>query len=165
MRHGVGFQHFTFGRHGRLELVEQPRFAGSRFRDRRNDLPMTTARQFERMRHLPKLALAPDKLRQAAPHRYLEMAARRSRPDHLVNVDWLANAFDFSRPEVAQFEVTLDQMPRILANYDATRRRDRLHPRRQVAHMSHGRVLGVPARVDHAQNYFARVDPDTDLDS
>src|SRR5260370_17003066 len=102
---------------------------------------MTTARQFERMRHLPKLALAPDKLRQAAPHRYLEMAARRSRPDHLVNVDWLANAFDFSRPEVAQFEVTLDQMPRILANSHPPPPPAPLHPPPPVAPLSH---LPVP---------------------
>ena len=30
--------------------------------------------------------------------------------------------------------------------------------------MSHRRVLGVPARVDQAENYFARVDPNTNLD-
>src|SRR5260370_11600999 len=56
-------------------------------------------------------------------------------------------------------------MARILANYDASRRGHGLHPRREVGHMSNRRVLSVPARVDQAENYFARVDPDTDLDS
>src|SRR5712664_2062346 len=93
------------------------------------------------------------------------MAAQRSRADHLIDVDRLANAFDFGRPETAQFEVTLDQMPRILANYDATRRRHGLHPRREIGRMTHRRVLGVPAGMYHAQDHFARVDPDTDLDS
>src|SRR5229473_2608376 len=93
------------------------------------------------------------------------MAAQRSDADNLVNVDWLANAFDFSRPEVAQFEVTLDQMSRILANYDAARRRHGLHPRREVGRMTHRGVLSVPAAMDHPQDYFTGIDPDTDLDS
>jgi hypothetical protein len=126
---------------------------------------MTIACQFERARHLLELALAPDKLRQAAPHRHVKVTVQRSDTDHLVDVYRLFDAFDFSRPEVAQFEVTLDQTARILANYDASRRGHGLHPRREVGHMSNRRVLGVSARVDHAENYFARVDPDTDLDS
>src|SRR5712664_3777280 len=93
------------------------------------------------------------------------MAAHRSCADHLVNVDWLANAFDFSRPEVAQFEVALDQTARILADYDATRRRHGLHPRREIGRMTHRGVLSVPAGMYHAQDHFAGVDTDTHLDS
>src|SRR5216684_5847757 len=91
------------------------------------------------------------------------MASYRPRADHLVDVDWLADAFDFSRPEVAQFEVALDQTARILANYDATRRRHGLHPRRQVSRMAHRGVFSVPAGMDHAQDHFAGIDPDTDF--
>src|SRR5216684_9330896 len=76
---------------------------------------MTAARQFQRALQLGYFALAPDELGKPAPRCQFEMAACRFCPDHLVDVDWLADAFDFSRPEVAQFEVTLDQMPRILA--------------------------------------------------
>ena len=93
------------------------------------------------------------------------MAAQRPDAHHLVDAERLANSFDFGLAQRAQFEVTLDQTACSLADYDATRRRDRLHPRREVRHMSNRRVLGVPARVDHAENHFARIDPDTDLDS
>src|SRR5713101_6467645 len=55
-------------------------------------------------------------------------------------------------------------MPRIFADHYSASRRGGLHPRSEVGHMSNRRVLGVSARVDHAENYFARVDPDTDLD-
>ncbi len=65
---------------------------------------------------------------------------------------------------MAEFEVALNQMARALTDNDTTRRRDRLHPRRQVGHMTNRRVLGVPARVDHAENHFAGIDPDTDFE-
>src|SRR5712692_6397158 len=56
-------------------------------------------------------------------------------------------------------------MPRIRADDDTARRCKSLHPRRQVRRMTNRRVLGVPTRVDHAKNYFAGVDPDTEFDA
>src|SRR6266849_4785872 len=125
---------------------------------------MTAARQFQRALQLGYFALAPDELGKPAPRCQFEMAACRPCADHLVDVDWLADAFDFSRPEVAQFEVALDQTARILANYDPTRRRHGLHPRREVGSMSHRGVLSVPAGMYHAQDHFAGVDPDADFE-
>src|SRR6266851_2795332 len=93
------------------------------------------------------------------------MAAQRSWTDHLVDVDWLVNAFDAGRPQIEEFEVTLDQTAGIITDYDTVGRCDRLHPRRQVSRMANRGVLGVPAGMDHAQDYFAGVDPDANLDS
>src|SRR6266851_4024498 len=103
--------------------------------------------------------------RQPTPHRELKVTVQRSDTDHLVDVYRLFDAFDFSRTQLAQLEITFDQVPRIFADDYAARRRGRLHPRREVSCMSHRRVLGVPARVDHAENYFTGVDADADLDS
>src|SRR6266851_5110250 len=103
--------------------------------------------------------------RQPTPLRQFEMTVQRADTDHLVDVYRLFDAFDFSRTQLAQLEITFDQVPRIFADYYAARRRGRLHPRREVSCMSHRRVLGVPARVDHAENYFTGVDADADLDS
>jgi hypothetical protein len=50
------------------------------------------------------------------------------------------------------------------ANYDATCWRNRLHPRREVGRMTHRRVLSVPAGMDHPQDHFAGIDPDTDFE-
>src|SRR6266851_5813643 len=93
------------------------------------------------------------------------MAVQRPDAHYLVDAERLANSFDFGLAQRAQFEVALDQTACFLADDDTACRRCPLHPRREVGHMSNRRVLGVPSRVDHAQNYFARVDPDTDLDS
>src|SRR6266851_5099685 len=165
MRHRVGFEHLAIAWQHRLELIDQPRLAGSRLRHRGDNLTVTAARQLQRTLHLGNFALAPDELRQPAPRRQFEMTVQRSDTDHLVDVYRLFDAFDFSRTQLAQLEITFDQVPRIFADDYAARRRGRLHPRREVSCMSHRRVLGVPARVDHAENYFTGVDADADLDS
>ena len=125
---------------------------------------MTVASQLQCALHLGHFPLAANELRQPPPRRKFKMAAQRSSADHLVDVDWLADAFDLGRPEVAQLEVTLDQTPRILANYDATCWRNRLHPRREVGRMSYRSVLSMPAGMYHAQDHFAGVNPDADFE-
>ncbi len=124
---------------------------------------MTAPRQFQRALQLGHFALAPDELRQPTPLCQLEMAAQRPDANHLVDAERLAYPFDFPRAQIAQFEVALDQTARLLTDHDATRRGDRLHPRREVRHMTNWGVLSVPAGVDHAQNHFASVDTDTRL--
>ncbi len=164
VRHRIGFQHLAVAGQHCLELIHQPRLAGSRLRHRRDDLALACPGQFQRTLHLGHFALAPDELREPAPRCQFEMPTQRSDTRHLVDIDRLAHALDFSLPEVAQFEVALDQTTCFLADYDATRRRHGLHPRREVGRMTNRGVFGVPARMDHAQDHFARVDADTDFE-
>jgi hypothetical protein len=57
---------------------------------------MTIECQFERLRHLFKLALAPDELGQPALHGEVKVAMQRAGADHLVDVYRLGNSFKFS---------------------------------------------------------------------
>jgi len=45
----------------------------------------------------------------------------------LVNVDRLANTFDFSRPKGVQLEISFDQTPRLFTDDDPAGRRYALH--------------------------------------
>ncbi len=124
MRHRVGFKHLAVAGQHSLELIDQPRLAGSGLRHCRDNLAVTVARQFERALQLGHFAVPADELSQSPPRCQFEMAAQRSDARHLVDIDLLADPFDFGRPEVAQFEVALGQAARVLADYDATRGRD-----------------------------------------
>ena len=137
MRHRVGFEQLALGRQRRLELVEQPRLAGARLRHHRDDLPVPGHRQFERVLHLLKLALAPDERREPAPRGDIEMAAQRAGSHDLVNVDRFGDSFNFGWSQAAQLEIAFDQAPRLFADDDAVRRRRALHARRQVDHVTH----------------------------
>src|ERR1700674_4050109 len=137
MRHRVGFEHLTRWRDSCLELIDQPRLAGARLGHDRNDLPLPSDRQFERTLQLLKLMLAPHELREPTPRGDIEMAARRPGRDDLVNLDRSGDALDFGGSQAAQLEITFDQTPRVLTDYDGIGGRHALHPRRQVDDVTH----------------------------
>ncbi len=75
MRHRVSFKHLTVAGQHSLELIDQPRLAGSGLRHCRDNLAVTVARQFERALQLGHFALASDELREPPPRCQFEMAS------------------------------------------------------------------------------------------
>ena len=64
------------------------------------------------------LALAPDELGQPAPRRALQPRAQGPQPGDFVNVDRLADAFDFGCAERLEDEVAFAKFARSFANRD-----------------------------------------------
>jgi hypothetical protein len=91
---------------------------------------------FECPPYLIEFMLAPDERGEAALSGNIEMTAQRPGCDDFVHVDRFGDSFDFLWPQTAQLEITFDQTARIFADYDAVRRRNALHPRRQIDHVT-----------------------------
>jgi hypothetical protein len=79
----VSLQHSTAALRNGLELEEQARLADTRLADRRDDLTMATAGEFEGIPHLLQFGLPADELRQSAPRRHLQTRAQRPEPNDL----------------------------------------------------------------------------------
>src|SRR5208283_3660829 len=88
-------------------------------------------------------------------------AALRPEPDHFVDVDRRAEAFDRHRPQPAQFEIALAELARVFTNRNRTHRRERLQPRTYIGRMADQPVLHLPAGLDRIRHHFAGVDTDT----
>ena len=164
MRDRVRLQHFASVRDSGLELVHQARLARARLANRRNDLSVSSPGLLQRAGHRRHLALASDEPRQPAPRRQLEVTAQRPGAYHLVHVDRLAQTFDLRSAQVAEGEISLAQSLRRLTGRDRTRGRRRLHPRRQIGHMTDWRVFGMPSGFDRPHHHLARVHPDPRFD-
>src|SRR6516162_6088868 len=121
---------------------------------------MPTHREFERALYLRKLVFASDEPRQSAPRCHVKMTPQQSCAHHLVNVDWLGDTPERCCPQMAQLEIILDQLARVVAHDYPASRRYGLQPRRQVRRMTHGRIFRMRTRVDCAQHHLARIDPD-----
>src|SRR5215472_13135312 len=89
------------------------------------------------------LTLAPDKLRQPAPHSALEPRAQWPKAGHLVNVDGLADTSDSGCAQRLQDEIALAELAGVLAHGDRTNRRRRLHPRGEVGGVTDRRVFDL----------------------
>ena len=75
----------------------------------------------------------------------------------------IADAADFHLPQRPQREVPRDQPLGVLADYDRSRGRDRLQPRRQAGRMADRRVLGVLPRFNRPHHHLARIRTDPHL--
>src|SRR3989442_13149836 len=117
--------------------MEQSRLAGACLRHHCDDLPVSVHPQFESALHLLKLPLASHEFGQPAPRGEIEVAPQRPDAHDLVNIDRATDASDFGRTHLTQFEIALDQTPRLFTDYDPVGWRCALHARRQIDYVAH----------------------------
>src|SRR5712692_6999822 len=116
------------------------------------------------MPELLHLALASHELRQPPSHGALQPRAQRTQPGHFVNVDRLADAFNFGRAKTIKEEVALTELSDLFRRRDRTYWRQHLHPRREVGSMPNRRVLGMRlAGLDRTHHHLTCIHADPRL--
>src|SRR5216684_5663263 len=164
VRDRKGLEHHPARLRDGLELEQQARFADPGLRHRRHDLSVPSFGVLRRMLHRLHLALPPDELRQATARRTLQAGAQRPQPGYLVNLDRLADAFDFGWTQTVEEKVALTELPDLFGRCDGTDWRQHLHPRGEVGGMPYRRVLGMRlAGLDRTHHHLPRIHSDTRL--
>ena len=146
------------------ELVEQPRLAHARLAHHADDLPAPATRLFAELLEVVDLFLAAHEARQPARRGHLQAGAQRPDPEHLVDVQRPADAFDLGRAQIAELEIPLGQLAGVLADQDGPGGGEPFQPRGQAGGVADRNVIRMQVVLaDGADHDRAAVHADADL--
>jgi hypothetical protein len=144
------------------ELVAEPALADARLADEADDLPLAGERALEALLEHRHLSCPSDETREAAHPGDVEPRAELATALELEETERLAQPLHVRRSEIAEAQVSPDELRGVLGQERPPRLGELLHPLRQPDRVPEGRVVHAQIVADPAHDDLSRVEADAD---